>query len=219
MKKTIFICIILTVFSINLSLYSIFHIKKNEILYENIKKTFFDLLIHMNLDDPSLVVVKYYDLDNDKIPEEIKITQQRTKKNTWAECPQGCYGSKVFISINQYDKNQWKSIVKNYEFVTRALYPYNKNNLYISIGDVTNNNFNDLIISSPSGSEFSTSNIVLGFTNTHKGILKHFKLNNDILYIKDEMLFGRLYSDEIFGKSNEVRKYTWNGNDFIITEL
>ncbi len=178
------------------------------------------LLNRMNRNDSSsLVMVKYLDLNNNELLEEIKISQEKTVKQQWAECPAGCYGTKLFINLAQYENGKWDNIIENYKFGERVYYPYAESDLYISIGDVTNDEIDDLVISMNRGSEFATSSIILGFTGENIGIIKHFELMGDILYIKDNILFGRWYSDKLFGDSNEVRKYTWNGKDFIISNL
>lgn len=166
--------------------------------------------------DENLVLSKSIDLDNDGFNETILIKQKKIEKQTWAECPQGCEGSILYLTL--YSNNG--IIIKDYEFNSGvAGYPFVKNRLEISEGDITGDGKKEIVIGSQTGSEFYTANIVLGYTNDKIGIMEHFELGIDTLYIKDGTLYGKNFLDSILDKISSIRVYKWNGTEFEVTEL
>lgn len=166
--------------------------------------------------DENLVLSKSIDLDNDGLNETILIKQKKIEKQTWAECPQGCEGSTLYLTL--YSNNG--VLIKDYEFNPAvAGYPFEKNRLEISEGDITGDGKKEIVIGSQTGSEFFTTDIVLGYTNGKIGIMKHFELGPDTLYIKDGTLYGKNFYDSLLNQVDTIRAYKWTGDDFKVTEL
>ena len=168
------------------------------------------------LSDENLVLSKSIDLDNDGFNETILIKQKKIEKQRWAECQDGCEGASLYLTLY----SNTGITLKNYEFNPAvAGYPFEKNRLEISEGDITGDGKKEIVIGSQTGSEFSTASIVLGFVSGKIGVLKHFEYGIDTLYIKNGTLYGKNFYDSVLDKISSIRVYKWNGVEFEVTEL
>lgn len=211
MKK---ISLILSVLSfILIVLFGIFSFIQNQNLKIEVSYLY---EIISDITDENFVLLKNIDLNNNDKNETIVVKQEKIEKDIWAECPQGCEGSKLYITMYSRDG----VIFKDFEFNSAVVgYPYEKNRLDISEGDITGDGRKELVLSSQTGSEFTTTNIILGFTEDKKGILQHFEYNGDTLFIKDGTLYGKYFLDAALDKPSSLRIYKWNGDKFDVTEL